>query len=521
MGILEKDIQAQLHQLKFQLEQVRLTQRDTSFKFMREQKVLKRIVTSLSDACVGSNSHLDENLIALREELENQKDISSMIPKLAVLERMLKQKTLAMDKQNGYLDDSIKHSGETLQRITGLPAQLKRDLRNLLSFSECNGSQKVDHAMKLLGIYERAIKIMANNSPTHFAEATQTPEQELLSDLSTELQHLITELDFEGESGDLLTDIRAKLLLGVSVQNLLELTLQILKQVIEGTNLERKKSEQFIEQLNTSLASSIKTADQNADQSQSYFEHRQGLNSELNHLVTKSLNSVDKATDIDNLKQSINPLLREIASLSERLNHAEQKEQALIERMSYGKTQLDSLYEVTQDYRKRLEDQAQRMLLDPLTKVYNRTAFTDRLELEYRRWIRAQHALQVVLLDIDNFKAINDSFGYMAGDKALKVIARTITKETGTTDTVARFSGEEFILLLPEQNDEYCHQLIQNIQTQVSRLPFKFRDQQITITLCAASTQFKESDTPEEVLERLNKTLNKAKQRGTNQLVRY
>ena len=87
------------------------------------------------------------------------------------------------------------------------------------------------------------------------------------------------------------------------------------------------------------------------------------------------------------------------------------------------------------------------------------------LELEYRRWIRAQHSLRVVLLDIDNFKAINDSFGYTAGDKALKIIARTITKEAGTTDTVARFSGEEFVLLLPEQTDEYCHQVIQNIQS--------------------------------------------------------
>ncbi|MFA0521932.1 GGDEF domain-containing protein, partial [Vibrio sp. 10N.222.55.E8] len=112
-------------------------------------------------------------------------------------------------------------------------------------------------AMKLLGIYERAIKIMANDSRTHFADAAHTPEQELLSDLSIELQHLITELDFEGESGDLLTDIRAKLLLGVSTQHLLELALQVLKQVIEGTNLERKKSEQFLDQLNASLACSI------------------------------------------------------------------------------------------------------------------------------------------------------------------------------------------------------------------------------------------------------------------------
>ncbi|MDN3614955.1 GGDEF domain-containing protein [Vibrio gallaecicus] len=519
MGMLEQDIQAQLHLLKSQLEQVRLTQRDTSFKFKREQKVLKRIVASLSGACIGNNQHLDENLTALREELEKQKDISSMIPRLAVIERMLKQKTLAMEKQTGYLDESIKHSGETLQRITGLPAQLKRDLRNLLSFSESNGSQKVDHAMKLLGIYERAIKIMATNSKANFADSDNSPEQELLSALADELQHLITELDFEGESGDVLIDIRAKLLLGVSTQNLFELTLQVLKLVIEGTNLERKTSEQFIEQLNASLSSSIKTADQNADQSQSYFEHRQNLNNELGELVVKSQASVDNSKDLDTLKTSINPLLSELASLSERLNHAEEREQILIERMNYGKNQLGTLYEVTQDYRRRLEDQAKRMLLDPLTKVYNRTALTDRLELEYRRWIRSQHSLRVVLLDIDNFKAINDSFGYTAGDKALKIIARTITKEAGDTDTVARFSGEEFVLLLPEQSDEYCHQLIQNIQAQVSRLPFKFRDQQITITLCAASTQFKESDTPEEVLERMNKTLNKAKKRGTNQLV--
>lgn len=519
MGILEQDIQAQLHQLKSQLEQVRLTQRDTSFKFKREQKVLKRIVSSLSGACVGNNQRLDESLIALKEELEQQKDISSLIPRLAVLERMLKQKTLAMEKQNGYLDDSIKHSGETLQRITGLPAQLKRDLRNLLSFSESNGSEKVDHAMKLLSIYERAIKIMATNSRANFSDSEYSPEQELLSNLAVELQHLITELDFEGESGEILIDIRAKLLLGVSTQTLFELTLQTLKLVIEGTNLERKTSEQFIEQLNASLSATIKTVAQNTDQSQSYFEHRNGLNNELSDLVSKSQTSVKNAKEIDSLKSTINPLLSQIASLSERLSHAEEKEQALIERMNYGKAQLDGLFEVTQDYRRRLEDQAQRMLLDPLTKVYNRTALTDRLELEYRRWIRSQHSLRVVMLDIDNFKAINDSFGYTAGDKALKIIARTIKKEVSDTDTVARFSGEEFVLILPEQDDDYCHQVIKNIQTQVSRLPFKFRDQQITITLCASSTQFKESDTPEEVLERLNKTLNKAKKLGSNQLV--
>jgi diguanylate cyclase (GGDEF)-like protein len=123
------------------------------------------------------------------------------------------------------------------------------------------------------------------------------------------------------------------------------------------------------------------------------------------------------------------------------------------------------------------------------------------------------------LFDIDGFKTINDSFGYTAGDKALKIIARTIKKELIDTDTVARFGGEEFIILLPERQDSDCFNLIKAIQEQVSKLPFKFRDQNLTITLSAASTAFKESDTPEELLERLNLFLKEGKTIGTNQLV--
>ncbi|WP_411016543.1 hypothetical protein, partial [Salmonella sp. ZJJH19_0094] len=78
-------------------------------------------------------------------------------------------------------------------------------------------------------------------------------------------------------------------------------------------------------------------------------------------------------TEINALKNTLNPLMSELASLSERLTLAEAREQALIERMDYTKNQMETLFEVTQDYRRRLEDQAQRMLQDPLTKVYNRT----------------------------------------------------------------------------------------------------------------------------------------------------
>ncbi|MBE4593107.1 GGDEF domain-containing protein [Vibrio navarrensis] len=516
MGILESDIQAQLHQLSCQLDQLRLTHRDTSLKFKREQLVLKRIVTSLSAACQVSDATLSQNLQAIQRELEQQKDVSRLLPRLVVLERMLRQRTVAMDKQTSFLDEQLKHSGETLQRVAGLPAQLKRELRNLMGFSHGQG-RNVDHAVKLLNIYERALKIITSNSRLNFNEQNSLDRNQL-DCLATELQNAITELDFEGESGDFLLDIRTKLLLGVSAEALIELTLQVLKLVIEGTHFERKASEQFLEQLNASLAANLKTSHQNVDQSQTYFEQRQQFNKELGKLVAKSRFSVDNATELEQLKATVSPLLAQIESLSQRLSLAEEKEQVLQERLQYGQHQLEAVFDVTQDYRRRLEDQAQRMLLDPLTKVYNRTAFNDRLELEYRRWIRAQHNLRVVLLDIDSFKAINDSYGYTAGDKALKIIARTIRKVAADTDTVARFGGEEFILLIPEQTDEYSLNLVKKIQSEISKLPFKFREQQITITLSAVSTAFGEADNPEYVVDRLGTMLKESKQRGLNQL---
>ena len=87
-----------------------------------------------------------------------------------------------------------------------------------------------------------------------------------------------------------------------------------------------------------------------------------------------------------------------------------------------------------------------------------------------------------------------------------------------TMHEVKRFGGEEFILLVPEQSEEYTLDLIKHIQRDISQLPFKFREQNIMITLAAVSTSFKESDTPEYVLDRLGKMLADAKKRGTNQL---
>ncbi|KII76819.1 GGDEF domain-containing protein [Vibrio renipiscarius] len=519
MGALEQDIQSQLHHLKSQLEQVRLTQRDSSFKHRREQQVLQRLLTSLSDACATDDPRLLSGLLELKVTIEKQKDISTLIPKLVILERLIKQHTVVMDKHKKQLDSQVKHAGETLLRVAGIPSKIKRDLRDLLSFCARSNTAQSEQAIKLLAIYERSIKIFASN-PDHATPILHNDSsRELLNKLNDELQQLITELDFTGESGEQLSDIRAKLLLGVSTQSLLEETLHILKLVVQGTNSERKTSQQFLSQVNESLASSLKSSAQITDQSLSYFEQRVEHGKELHTLISESHSLLRESSSIEAAQQSLSPLFDQLSSLSERLKYAEQREKALIERMQFGHGQLESLAETTQDYRRRLDDQAERIQQDPLTRVLNRTAFNEKMEIEYRRWIRNQHNLRVVQFDIDGFKAVNDSFGYTAGDKALKIIARCIKSDLANTDIIARYSGEEFVVIFPDRVDSESLELVKSIQTQISRLPFKFRENNLNITLSVASTVFKHSDTPEEVLERLRVQLQESKKIGTNQFI--
>ncbi|MDF5554989.1 GGDEF domain-containing protein, partial [Vibrio parahaemolyticus] len=198
-----------------------------------------------------------------------------------------------------------------------------------------HASNKADQATKLLSIYERALKIITSNSRLHLSEFENNPDRSQLECLASDLQHTITELDFEGESGDRLLDIRAKLLLGVSAESLIELTLSTLKLVVEATKFEREASSQFLDQLNTSLASNLKTVHQNVDQHHTYFEHRQELNTEMNSLVELSQKSLNQAQDIAVVKKEITPLLEKMASLTERLKMTEEREQALQERLSY------------------------------------------------------------------------------------------------------------------------------------------------------------------------------------------
>lgn len=114
MGVLEHDIQAEIHRLKHQLEEARLSQRENSFKTSRELTILRRVVATLTETCHTESETLRRNLGDIHHAMEQKQDISKLVPKLAIIERQLRQQISHNVKLEQRTSTEFQRYGETL-----------------------------------------------------------------------------------------------------------------------------------------------------------------------------------------------------------------------------------------------------------------------------------------------------------------------------------------------------------------------------------------------------------------------
>jgi diguanylate cyclase (GGDEF)-like protein len=154
---------------------------------------------------------------------------------------------------------------------------------------------------------------------------------------------------------------------------------------------------------------------------------------------------------------------------------------------------------------------------DPLTNLLNRRAFMDAAADAMRYYQRYGRAIATLVVDIDHFKRVNDVHGHAAGDAVIRRIGELIAQTLRETDKVARFGGEEFVVLLREVGEHDAHELAERIRLVIaeSRIPFDGKELSVTVSIGCAAITAHDRDI-EELIERADRALYAAKGSGRN-----
>ena len=185
-------------------------------------------------------------------------------------------------------------------------------------------------------------------------------------------------------------------------------------------------------------------------------------------------------------------------------------------RLAAGQAEAVSLTSRVQELEGELRRLADEASTDALTQVSNRRGLQQAFEQERARCEREGSALAVALIDIDNFKRLNDSLGHAAGDEALKALATQMRAALRPLDHVARFGGEEFALLLPGLAADEAGEVLTRLQRQLSMSLFIHEGRDVFVTFSAGVTAWRTDEGLDAVIERADSAMYEAKRTGKN-----
>jgi len=156
---------------------------------------------------------------------------------------------------------------------------------------------------------------------------------------------------------------------------------------------------------------------------------------------------------------------------------------------------------------------------DPLTQLSNRRDAVEKIEYEVSRFERNNKNFSIIIADVDDFKDVNDHYGHDAGDYVLRTLANIMRMIVRKQDLVARWGGEEFLLMLPQTNLEGAVILANKIRDRILKTNFTYQNQKIDITLTKGVSMFRENISAEEAINLADKALYLGKKTGKNKVV--
>ena len=244
------------------------------------------------------------------------------------------------------------------------------------------------------------------------------------------------------------------------------------------------------------------------------------LNEKIQEQLSAMSQDIEKANSLEVVKSDINAKLNTIIDiLNDKQEFEESSNKEISHKLLDMTNRVKQLEEESKKFQTRLEEQLIKSMQDALTKLNNRAAFDEYFTKAMVKFHHRPFELSIVVLDLDNFKQINDTYGHTAGDKTLQVIANTLKKNLDQNTFVGRYGGEEFVLVYSDKNKADLVNALNILRKKIALLPFTFKNNKVSITTSIGCTHIKSGDNIHQAFERADQALYQAKEQGKNRVI--
>ena len=356
-------------------------------------------------------------------------------------------------------------------------------------------------------------------APINQEAPSQPGYDHIEQEISNMLTSLLYQLVIPDRFYERLEALKAKLTGKLNWYELVPLLEQVANLVIDALGDGQEEFEQFLQSLDHRLET-IQNLVNKASQGQlDRGKARDAFESILEGEVDEVRSIINSKNDLGELGHSISQHLGLImTAMQEYRSEEDTRESALTAQLADMQQKLHEMEKLAEVAQHAIEEQRKKAMHDALTGLPNREAYDQRLDQEITRLQRYGNKLSLMVCDIDLFKRINDNYGHLAGDKVLKIIAKSLQINLRDSDFIARFGGEEFVALMPETSREEAKLVADKLRQKIENSPFSFKKEPVQITISFGISEFAQNESADEVFARADKALYEAKDNGRNQV---
>ncbi len=241
------------------------------------------------------------------------------------------------------------------------------------------------------------------------------------------------------------------------------------------------------------------------------------LNIKMNDAVSLISKNIISGNDLASLKQTVKVQLDTLQNIVEEERQiVKAQETRVYKSVKALANQVNELKLEAQELRHKVQSEREQALRDPLTGLYNRQAYNEKITEIIAEKEKYNDNLSLLIWDIDHFKKFNDLYGHVVGDKVLKTVADKFTKLLKENYFLARYGGEEFVMLVPELSLEKAREYADYIRREISNIAFMVKGKKVQITISCGVASIQANDNAQSIFERADKALYVAKEKGRN-----